>query len=196
MRLIMVRHGETDWNQKQLFQGHSDVPLNARGREQAARTAKYLSGDVLEAIYCSDLSRARETAAILAQGRSLTPVQDPRLREIDFGAWEGLDFTGIYNQYPKEFDAWYRNAEKIAVPGGESLGQVTGRVLSFIQEVQTRHQEGTVVAVTHGGVIKGLLMASLGPSVLWERKIGPGSLTYFMVEGGDLIPLQVNVLGV
>jgi alpha-ribazole phosphatase len=195
VRLIMIRHGETDWNKKQLFQGHSDIPLNALGREQAVRAAEHLAGEVLDAIYCSDLSRARETASILAQGRSLTPIPDSRLREINFGAWEGMDFTKIYDQYPKEFEAWYKDTGKRAVPGGESLEQVNGRVLSFIREIHAKYQEGTVAAVTHGGVIKGLLMISFGTSALWKQEISPGSLTYFLVEKGDLLPLQVNVLG-
>lgn len=95
-RLILVRHGETDWNVEGRYQGHSDVPLNARGRAQAARLAEALRGSDIRAIYSSDLARARETAEALAHATRLAVQHDPRLREIDQGDWEGMLFLEIH----------------------------------------------------------------------------------------------------
>ena len=92
LRLILVRHGETEWNAQRRYQGHSDVPLSALGRRQAARAAERLAALKIDAVYTSDLGRALETAEIIAEQRGLEVCAEPRLRELNFGVFEGLTF--------------------------------------------------------------------------------------------------------
>ena len=133
-KITFVRHGETDWNRAKKIQGSVDVPLNETGRKQAQETAKSLRGKKFDAIYSSPLARARETAEIIAGG----DVQiDERLKERCFGPLEGLDWENL----PKE-EPW-------DVPGGESINELTARVVDFIDEVAITHKGGNVLVVAH-----------------------------------------------
>ena len=148
--MILVRHGQTEWNALQKYQGHTDIALNDLGRSQAQKIADYLRDhEVVEAVYCSDLSRSLETAEIIGQGLELSPISDVRLKEISFGVWEGLTYTEVYQQYPQEFDYWFQSTRQVKVPGGESFEQVVERSLQALQEIAARHN-GTVVVVSHG----------------------------------------------
>ncbi|MBI4759502.1 MAG: histidine phosphatase family protein, partial [Chloroflexi bacterium] len=100
MRLLLVRHGETDWNAEERYQGTTDVPLSAQGRAQAQALTSRMAGEVLDAIYASDLQRAWQTAEVIAAPHGLPVRPEPRLREIDFGAWEGLTFDEIRQRRP------------------------------------------------------------------------------------------------
>ena len=110
MELLLVRHGETDWNRDRRFQGHADPPLNETGRAQARALADELAGEVIDAVYTSDLARARETAEILAArlGAEVVPLRE--LREIDVGEWQGLTWTEIEERYPDGALAWHERA--------------------------------------------------------------------------------------
>ncbi|NLC77764.1 MAG: histidine phosphatase family protein [Clostridia bacterium] len=192
MRVILVRHGQTEWNKAGKFQGHSDVPLDRVGREQVEATAAYLAREKIEAVYASDLSRARDTAAAIAAYHGLEPVCDPRLRELDMGHWEGLDFNAVYSNYRQEYDAWYGNAEGV-IPGGEGVKDVEKRVLEFIREISPKHK-GTVVIATHGGVVKGVLAYALGPEYLWEQRVDHASVTIVNIEGEKIVPEAINIV--
>jgi broad specificity phosphatase PhoE len=144
--LLLVRHGETDWNAEGRLQGHTDRPLNDVGRRQAAALAERLAGDGITAVYASDLSRARETAAILAARLELPVVLDPDLRERDWGNWEGL--TGGERDRV-EFE-------------GETSEAHRDRTLSAVQRIVERHPEGRIVVVTHGGSLRRLQAAVSG----------------------------------
>lgn len=193
MRLIMVRHGRTAWNNVGKLQGHSDVPLDEVGREQVLTTAKYLAKEELQGIYTSDLSRAKDTAAAIANDRMLEPVVDRRLRELNLGIWEGLDFNTVYNEYRQEYDAWYGNAAG-KVPGGEGVKDVEKRVLDFIWEVMPKHQNETVAIATHGGVVKSVLAYALGPQYLWDQVIDYASITIIKIQGKEFIPELINLV--
>lgn len=137
--LLLVRHGETDWNAERRWQGHADVPLNDRGREQAYALAETLAGETIDAIYTSDLSRARETADILGARLGVTVVVDPDLREIDVGPLEGLTAD-----------------ESRAVEGwpGEPIEEHSDRVMRALGRIAAAHPQGRVLAVTHGGSMR------------------------------------------
>jgi broad specificity phosphatase PhoE len=137
--LLIVRHGETDWNAERRYQGHADVPLNERGREQAQALAEQLAGEALDAIYASDLSRARVTAEVVAERLGLPVVADPDLREIDVGAVEGLTFDES-----SAFDGWQ----------GEPKENHAERVLRAIHRIAEQHPDGRVLVVTHGGSMR------------------------------------------
>ena len=137
--LLLVRHGETAWNAEGRWQGHADIPLNARGREQAATLAELLAGERIAAIYASDLSRARDTADIVGARLGLPVVSDPDLREIDVGPIEGLTA-----EEANRVDGWQ----------GEPKEAHTARTLAAIDRIASRHPDERVVVVTHGGSIR------------------------------------------
>jgi 2,3-bisphosphoglycerate-dependent phosphoglycerate mutase len=137
--LLLVRHGETDWNAERRWQGHADVPLNARGLEQAHALAEQLAAEPLDAIYSSDLSRARDTAAVVGERVGVDVVVDADLREIDVGPIEGL--TG---EEAGSFDGWQ----------GEPKEAHAERVLRAVQRIAERHPGQRVLVVTHGGSLR------------------------------------------
>jgi alpha-ribazole phosphatase len=148
--LILIRHGETDWNLEGRYQGQSDVPLNDHGLRQAHALAERLRGERLDAIYSSDLSRARETAAVLAEATGAPLILDRRLREIDQGRWEGMLFEDIRGRYAEAFQRRKQDPLRVAPPGGETVGQLRQRVLDILKEILRQHPQGRVALVSHG----------------------------------------------
>lgn len=191
MKLILIRHGETAWNACQRYQGQTDIPLNENGRVQAARLAEYLlEHEPIEAIYCSDLVRAHETADLLARAYNLTPTADKRLREFCFGVWEGLTFNEIWEAYREDFEKWFTNFEEFCVPGGESFTDLALRSLEAIGEISLNHA-GAVAVVTHGGVIKAVLCRLQHSPDPWQDSVPPGSLTII-----EMSPEHTQIVGV
>ena len=148
--LFLIRHGETDWNIEGRWQGHADVPLNYRGREQAAQIAHSLADIGLKAIYSSDLTRAGDTAEALAATTGLTIRYDKRLREIHQGEWQGLLVTEIQARYGEQFQRRRENPLTVAPPGGETVLQVKERVVGAVEDIIKEHQQERVAVVSHG----------------------------------------------
>jgi probable phosphoglycerate mutase len=147
VKLLLWRHGQTAWNAERRFQGHSDVPLDATGHEQARRTARYVAALRPEAIYSSDLVRAVETADYLARITGLPVQLDKDLRERGGGSWEGLTDTEIRAQYPVEYATW-------VPPDGESVTVVADRSAASIQRIADTLDSGSLaVLVSHGAAI-------------------------------------------
>jgi broad specificity phosphatase PhoE len=134
IRVVLARHGVTEWNQANRYQGHQDVPLSDLGRQQAARLGERLRSEAISAAYTSDLARARDTAAIALEGRGVPLVATPALREINFGAWEGLGHRDIAERFPEAWSAWTRDPAATRPPGGgESLADLHQRVVGFFR---------------------------------------------------------------
>jgi probable phosphoglycerate mutase len=144
--LLLVRHGETDWNADGRLQGHTDRPLSDYGRRQAHRLADELEGEQFDAIYASDLARARETAEIVAERLHLAVILDADLREKDWGTWEGL--TSMERV----------NVELV----GESTERHQKRMLGALERIAARHPYGRVLVVTHGGSMRRVQTVALG----------------------------------
>ena len=168
-RIILVRHGETDWNASGRIQGHNDTPLNAVGREQARRAARRLVGEPVRGLYSSDLVRSSETAAIIGQTLGLTVVTSPRLRERQYGVWEGLTAAEIQARFPEQFAEWRARSTDFAPPQGETRSQLLTRALAELQAIARRHAREVVVVVTHGGFCYVLINHILG-SVDGDRR--------------------------
>jgi broad specificity phosphatase PhoE len=151
--LLLTRHGETDWNAERRWQGHSDPPLNERGREQARELAAALDG--VDVIYSSDLARARETADILAERLGLEVRLDPRLRERSFGAWEGQTWEELEELDGDALQQWMAG-ETHGPDDAEPYEEFSRRVDSFLDEVLRRHPTERVLVVGHGGSIRAI----------------------------------------
>jgi len=188
IRLFLVRHGLTDWNAAQRFQGQHDVPLNETGQRQAAALAERLAGEPLQAIYASDLQRARATVQAIAARHTCPITIEPRLREISFGAWEGLTYAEIAAGDPAVLAAWENNILENAPPGGETLKQLSGRVQAVLDDLYLAHKDEILLLVAHGGTLQVLICLALGlpPEKYWQFHLSPGSLSEIAIypQGG------------
>lgn len=152
--LILIRHGETDWNRELRFQGQVDVPLNAVGHEQARRLGARLVGEAVDHLYCSDLLRTQQTAQPLAQQLALRSMADAALREQNFGLVDGMSVDEIKAKHPEAWSKWVRfEADYAFAGGGESTRQFHTRVMEAVQRLVAAHPRQTLVVVTHGGVL-------------------------------------------
>jgi probable phosphoglycerate mutase len=184
--LILARHGETDWNAERRFQGHADPPLNANGLAQAHALAERLNECDLAAIYSSDLRRAAQTAAIVAERLGLPVVQRPSLREIDVGEWSGLTVSEVIARYP---DGYARHREGgDGWTSGETHAALTERIVRAVSEIAVAHPAGTVLVVAHGAALRALLAhaenVDLGEFRRNRPPIENGSLATIAVEDG------------
>lgn len=155
--IIIIRHGETEWNKTGRFQGHSDVPLSAEGRAQAAMLGKNLAVDHVDMIYASDLTRAMETAAPLAQRFGLEVISDPQLRELNFGAWEGRNFNDVNAENPNAMKNFYTDPERANIPESEPFPEFQRRIAGRVREIVARERGKRIVIVSHGASIRILL---------------------------------------
>ena len=169
--LLLVRHGETDWNRERRFQGHADQPLNEAGREQARELAEILAGEDIDAVYSSDLRRARETAEILAGRLDAEVVALRELREIDVGSWQGLSWPEIEERHPDGAARWHRDGH--GWDGGESYVQLGERIVRALQDIAARHPGGRVLVVGHGGTVRATRAFVEGVSVVESRGRSP-----------------------
>ncbi len=183
--VLLVRHGETDWNRENRFQGHADPPLNARGWAQAAEVAERLAAEPVDAVYSSPLRRALETAEVVAARLGLAVEQAEGLREIDVGEWQGLTREEVADRYPAAFARWLDLG-----PGwerGETYDELTTRVLRELRSIAARHAGARVVAVTHGGPLRAVHAAAedmaYGELRRRRRAIGNCELARVEIDG-------------
>jgi len=169
--LVLVRHGETDWNREGRWQGHSDTALNDTGRAQARRVAEQLQD--VDAVYSSDLARARETADIVAAELGLPVREDERLRERSFGAWEGLTAPEIEERFTDELARW-RAGEGHGAADAEPFDAFANRVRSFLDDAIARHTNETALIVAHGGSIRVIHALALGLDYVRDHRAIPG----------------------
>ena len=151
--VYVARHGETDWNTQQRFQGQTDIALNARGLDQASRLGRRLARVPLDAIYSSDLLRALATASPSATAHGQEARADVRLRERHFGMFEGHTYSDIQQRFPAEYLRWQQRDSDFSLNGGESLKQVAARSSETLEQLASKHRGGSILIVTHGGVL-------------------------------------------
>jgi len=169
--LILVRHGQTDSNLHQRYQGQSDVPMNDAGRAQIRTVARHLAGLRPAAIYCSDLSRAHEAAQIIGRAVGIVPVALRELRERSFGRLEGLTHEEVAAMFPESWETWRTHRDAWIPPGGESLGEMWGRVLACIEARWQAHPGQTFIMAGHGGPISAIICDSLGAPMETRRAL-------------------------
>jgi broad specificity phosphatase PhoE len=142
--ILLARHGETDWNREGRWQGWADPPLNDTGRAQARELAEQLRSTPFDAVYTSDLTRASETAEIVAAPHGVRVVADPELREIDIGSWSGLTKSEIQDRF---------DGQRV---DGETREHHAARVLAAVERIAREHPAGRILIVTHGGTMRAL----------------------------------------
>ncbi len=158
--IIFVRHGETLWNKERRYQGQQDSPLSPAGLIQAEKVGQFLRNRSIQAVYSSDLKRAQLTAESIAKHHQLSPVIDPRLREMSFGVWEAKTREQVKLEYPDLWEARGQDALRTRIPGGELPLEVVQRFQDFLDAQVPRAFGKTIVVVSHGGALR-LTIASL-----------------------------------
>jgi broad specificity phosphatase PhoE len=189
--LLLVRHGETDWNRDGRWQGHSDTHLNDVGREQALRVAGELHG--VDVVYSSDLARARETAEIIVGALGLDVRFDPRLRERSFGAWEGLTAPEIEADFHEAHARWLAG-DGAGADDAEPFAAFGARVTDFLEETLERHPDETVLLVAHGGSIRVIHALASGLDYVRDHRSIPGVpncvVARYAARDGRLAPIE------
>jgi uncharacterized phosphatase len=188
--LTLVRHGQTDWNLERRIQGSTDIPLNDTGRADARAAASALAGESYDAIYASPLVRAQETASIIASELGLsTPQTVHGVREREFGEAEGM----LVDDYLEQFGGWHAEATDRGIVGCETLDAVRDRALDELDLIarESRRRSSpraeSIVVVSHGGVIRALLMHASGGTLPREGDVlRNGSVHRFVAESGSL----------
>ncbi len=197
LQLILIRHAETVANVQHRWVGWNDTPLTDRGEAQAETVARRLAAEVTDAValYTSPLPRARRTAEVIGQALGLKPVPLDDLREINFGDMDGVTLEEMKTHHPDLYERWWdRTDVEFAWPGGERRSDFFRRVSAACDEILSRHREGTVLIVAHGGTLRAML-AHLLPDQMsqwWGYELGHCTLTRLLVEDGRASLLALN----
>jgi broad specificity phosphatase PhoE len=190
--LLLVRHGETDWNRDGRWQGGSDTRLNDLGRAQARALAEQLDGSI-DVVYSSDLARARETAEIVAAKLGLEIRIDPRLRERGFGSWEGLTTGEIEERFADSHQRWIAG-EGAGADDAETFEDFSTRVNDFLADVLRLHPGEEVLVISHGGSIRVIHALAAGVDYVRDHRLIPGvpncAVARYAAREGKLTPLD------
>ncbi|MGE5417076.1 MAG: histidine phosphatase family protein [Acidobacteriota bacterium] len=152
MRLILVRHAESVWNEQGKYQGSADIPLSERGKREAGALAERLKSEKIDAAYSSNLSRAYDTARIISESHGLNVQAVPELAEMNFGEWEGLTYLEIKERFGEEsFQTWMHDPERVDIPGGEKFADFADRIELAMAWIVALHSDNeTILIVAHG----------------------------------------------
>ncbi len=181
-RLLLVRHGITEFNSTRRFAGSSDVELSAEGQRQVERLRDRLANEKIDAVYCSDLKRALVTAEVISSGRKVEIVTCSELREINYGDAEGLTFDEISQRYPELAQAIRNFSLELEFPGGESFEGFIRRTITFLDRLEKHEPSATILVVSHSGALRVLLCDLLGIDQNHWRQIGCGNASLSIVN--------------
>jgi probable phosphoglycerate mutase len=171
-RLCIVRHGETAWNAEHRVQGQLDVPLNAIGRAQAQAAANVLKREAFDAVYSSDLSRARQTAQPAASSFSMEILLEKDLRERHYGIFERLTYAEVKVRYPEDYARFEARDPEYAFRTGESLRDFSARSIAIVSRIVNQHEGKSILVFTHGGVLDKLYRFITGLPLSAPRDFG------------------------
>lgn len=179
LRLLLIRHGETDWNFQQKNQGQTDIPLNEKGKQQSEQLNSHLQTEKIDFIYSSDLTRCMEMAKKISDQHNVSVIQDIRLRERNYGNWEGLTSEEIQTSDYENFMKYHLDPAMYSPSGGETGIEVFSRVTYFLSEILNKHKNGNIAIISHGGTIAHLLSALLNatPSTASSLRFDNCSIT-------------------
>jgi len=193
-RLLLVRHGLTEFNEDRRFMGHSDIELNAAGRKQAEKLRDYLADEKIDAVYASDLKRTAEMAEIILAGRELGINHCPELRECDYGSCEGLTFGEINSRYPKVAEMCIDFTLDLAFPEGECFTDFFERASRFIEKLNAHVRSETVLISSHDGPLKILLcrLLGIGDDHWWQFRVSNASLSIVETSPRGAVLTRLN----
>ncbi len=195
LKLIIVRHAESQWNPVGRYQGLLDPELSERGKAQAEAIAHELKKEEVVRVYSSPLKRTYQTAKVITEKLGVPLYREDRVIEIDHGKWSGLLVDEVKEKYPEEFDLWIKEPHKIKFDGGESLEDVYRRVKEFVEDVKRKHQEGTVVVVSHTVPIRCMYCAllDLDLSKFWSFGCDNASYSVVAMEEERNVLQKLNI---
>lgn len=194
MELILIRHGQTEYNKYRAYQGWMDCCLDNTGLTEAKHMGTLLEGEEVDAIFSSPLKRARDTADIIAKNVGSPPLYlEDRIKEINFGLFEGLTYEEIQRRYKEETIRWERETENYCFPKGESIHDFYGRISDFMKDLEKMDYKKTVL-VTHGGCIKCMLsfVACGSMELFWKFTVNTGSISRVMLRRDFSYIISVN----
>ena len=171
IRILLVRHGETEMNRVGRFQGHTDAELGEKGIAQAEKLRNCLAAEKIDAVYSSDLKRASVTAEIIASRHRKKVITCPKLREIKYGDLEGMVYADIQRRYPEIAEFFTGNIPLLKFPGGESVAQFKKRIERFLDRLKSLNSDQTILIVAHGGTIRLIICSLLGIDLKHWRQI-------------------------
>lgn len=184
--IILMRHGETVANIAQIYQGQGNSPLSNSGEIQAEMTGKFLKNTKIDAVYCSDLTRSFDTAAVIAKHhKNLRPKALKALRERYYGCWEGLRFDEIERKYGKLYKKWHKSPNSARIPGAETLKELQKRAVTAIKGLMKRHRGQTILIVGHGGINRTILFHFLEMDLNNFWKIKQDNCCINIIEPGS-----------
>lgn len=188
-RVLVIRHGETDWNAAARIQGGTDIALNERGRWQAQQLARALAGERIDAVYSSDLQRAHQTASAIAGLSGAAHHVDVRLRERGFGEFEGLTFDEIAQRWPEASERWRRRDPDFGPGGGERLVDFYERSVEAAGRLAAAHAGQHLALVAHGGVLDCLYRAATGLALNAPRtwQVGNAAINRLLWNGEGFV---------
>ena len=184
LRIVLVRHGETDWNRSQRFQGRSGVALNERGRAQAEALALILKEEHLKAIYSSPITRAIETAKAINRYHRASIEQRDGLMEMNLGDFEGLHSRDLMNEQPEFLRKWLEDPASVRMPNGETLQEVQGRAWVVVEEIVKTYHEGSVLLCGHNFLNLTILCKILGLEITHFRRLRQSLGAINIIERG------------
>ena len=189
LTILLVRHGETDWNRKKRFQGRNDIPLNNKGRKQAMTLGKIMSRYDVSVIYSSQKSRAVETAEIVNRELKTKLEIVPDLREISHGVYDGLTMDEINARHGDSIEKWRADRINIAPPEGESIRQCYERVVPVFESLVETTGEDPIMIVSHMIVTKSILLHLMGAPLESFWRFGQGSAALNIIKYIDENPV-------
>jgi len=191
--IMLIRHGDTDWNVEEIFRGRVDVELNAAGVRQAQLLARFLEGVPMEAVYSSPLKRAFRTAEIVAAPHGLDVIAKQELVDFHFGAWQGMSHDAVRDEFKALYYEWLKNPHRVRILGGETLDEVKRRAGRLINEVIATNA-GTVALVSHRVIHKVMICSLLGldNSHFWDIELDTCGVTTFVYVDGRFILKKHN----
>jgi phosphoserine phosphatase len=194
MRLVLVRHGESEWNRIGRYQGQADAPLSELGLRQADALANRLRHEEIDAIYTSPLQRARRTADAIARFHPSVPFAEERaLLEIHHGEWQGLLAAEVRERYPDLLEEWRTYPTRCQMPGGESFSNILKRTLNLREQLCRQHGEGTVLVSTHDVVVKILIADALGMHMDRINRLWITNASISVIEYTESLPFLVSL---
>lgn len=193
-RLLLVRHGESTWNQTGRYQGRIDTELSELGHRQSSALAERLQDIPLEAAYSSPLRRSMTTAIYVATSHGLDLRIEPDLTEIDHGLWNGLLREEVEKRFGPLLQLWFVSPSRVQMPGGESLAQVGARAMRVISRILEAYPQGTVVLCSHDAVLRACLcqFLGLGLDLFWSLKLDNGSVSTLDFREGEAYLVCLN----